>query len=62
MPETKKFLDQSGTSYLWSKIKAQLDLKAAASDVSAIDTRLTAAEGEITTLKAGTYNDAELRG
>ena len=62
MPETKKFLDQSGTSYLWSKIKAQLDLKAAASDVSAIDTRLTAAEGEITTLKAGTYNDTELRG
>ena len=62
MPETKKFLDQSGTSYLWSKIKAQLDLKAAASDVSAIGTRLTTAEGKIDALEAGTYDDTELRG
>ena len=62
MPETKKFLDQSGTSYLWSKIKAQLDLKAAASDVSAISTRLTTAEGKIDALEAGTYDDTELRG
>lgn len=61
MPETKKFLDQSGTSYLWSKIKAQLDLKAAASDVSAIDTRLATAEGKINALEAGTYDDTEVR-
>lgn len=62
MPETKKFLDSTGTSYLWSKIKAQLDLKAAASDVSAIGTRLTTAEGKIDALEAGTYDDTELRG
>lgn len=62
MPETKKFLDQSGTSYLWSKIKAQLDLKATASDVSAIDTRLATAEDKIDALEAGTYDDTELRG
>lgn len=62
MPETKKFLDSTGTSYLWSKIKAQLDLKAAASDVSAIGTRLTTVEGKIDALEAGTYDDTELRG
>ena len=62
MPETKKFLDSTGTSYLWLKIKTQLDLKAAASDVSAIGTRLTTAEGKIDALEAGTYDDTELRG
>ena len=30
----KKFLDLTGTGYLWGKIKAALDNKADASDVS----------------------------
>lgn len=33
----KKFLDYTGTGYLWSKIKAQLDTKAAASRVTALE-------------------------
>jgi len=32
----KKFLDLTGTGYLWSKIKTALDAKASASDVSAL--------------------------
>ena len=36
MPTTKKFLDQTGTGYLWSKIKQQLDTKAAQADLEAL--------------------------
>ena len=32
----KKFLDLTGTGYLWGKIKTALDAKASASDVSAL--------------------------
>lgn len=55
MPNAKKFLDQTGTGYLWGKIKAQLDLKAAAADLSAMASRVEA-------LEAGTYDDTEVRG
>ena len=34
---TKKFLDEVGTGYLWSKIKDALDDKAAASRVTALE-------------------------
>ncbi len=62
MAETKKFLDQQGTGYLWSKIAAELKKKAEASDVTAIDTRLGTAETKIAALEAGTYDDTEVRG
>lgn len=41
MPNSvKKFLDQTGTGYLWSKIKQQLDNKANAVDLTALETRV----------------------
>lgn len=52
---TKKFLDQTGTGYLWTKIKQQLDTKADASD-------LTALENRVDTLEAAGYDDTEVRG
>lgn len=51
----KKFLDQTGTGYLWGKIKQQLDTKADASD-------LTALENRVDTLESAGYNDTEVRG
>lgn len=51
----KKFLDQTGTGYLWTKIKQQLDTKADASD-------LTALENRVDTLEAAGYDDTEVRG
>lgn len=62
MADIKKFLDQQGTTYLWKKIAAELDKKAAASTVSAIDTRLGTAETKIAALEAGTYDDTAVRG
>jgi len=62
MASTKKFLDSAGTTHLWEKIKAQLDLKATTSDVTALGNRLTTAEGKIEALEAGTYDDTEVRG
>ena len=62
MADIKKFLDQQGTTYLWSKIAAELDKKATTSAVSAIDTRLGTAESKIAALEAGTYDDTEVRG
>ena len=49
---TKKFLDQTGTGYLWSKIKQQLDNKADSSDLTTLAGRVTTAEGEIDDLQA----------
>lgn len=51
----KKFLDQTGTGYLWGKIKQQLDTKAAASDLEALESR-------VDTLEAAGYDDTEVRG
>ena len=48
----KKFLDLTGTGYLWSKIKQQLDNKADSSDLTTLAGRVTAAEGEIDDLQA----------
>ena len=54
MPTTKKFLDQTGTGYLWSKIKQQLDTKAAQSDLEAL-------AGRVDTLEAAPgYDDTAL--
>lgn len=53
MPNTKKFLDQTGTGYLWGKIKAQLDLKAAAADLATL-------AGRVDTLEVSGYDDTAL--
>ena len=60
MPETKKFLDSTGTSYLWSKIKAQLDLKAAASDVSTVQSQVTTLIGSDSNKSVRTIANEEL--
>lgn len=51
MADVKKFLDQTGTGYLWGKIKQQLALKADADDVSTLEGKVTTAEGKITALE-----------
>ena len=60
MPETKKFLDSAGASYLWSKIKTQLDLKAAASDVSAVQSQVTTLIGSDSNKSVRTIANEEL--
>lgn len=67
MADLKKFLDQSGVSTLWTRIAeevAKVDAKAVknAGDITALDTRIAAAEGKIAALEAGTYDDSEVRG
>ena len=54
MADTKKFLDQQGTTYLYGKIKDQLDTKADAS-------RVTTLEGKVTTLEANGYDDTNVK-
>ena len=49
----KKFLDQTGTGYLWTKIKQQLDTKADASDLTALASR-------VDTLEVSGYDDTAL--
>ena len=51
MADVKKFLDQTGTGYLWGKIKQQLALKADADDLSTLEGKVTTAEGKITALE-----------
>lgn len=51
----KKFLDQTGTGYLWTKIKQQLDTKAAQADLDALESR-------VDTLEEKGYDDTEVRG
>lgn len=51
MADVKKFLDQTGTGYLWSKIKQQLASKADADDVSTLAGKVSTAEGKITALE-----------
>ena len=51
MADVKKFLDQTGTGYLWSKIKQQLASKADADDLSTLEGKVTTAEGKITALE-----------
>lgn len=54
MPEQKKFLDQVGTGYLWGKITAQLNTKAAQ---SALDTL----SGRVDALELNGYDDTAIR-
>lgn len=53
MADTKKFLDQAGTTYLWGKIKQQLNNKADASDLTALAAR-------VDTLEVSGYDDTAL--
>lgn len=60
MAETKKFLDQSGVSILWSKINEELEKKQATLDTHT--QQITTINGKIEALEKGTYDDSELRG
>ena len=60
MAETKKFLDQSGVSILWSKINEELEKKQATLDTHT--QQITTINGKIEALEQGTYDDSELRG
>lgn len=67
MADLKKFLDQGGVSILWSRIAEEVkkvDDKAVenAGKISSLETKMTAAEGKIAALEAGTYDDSEVRG
>ena len=67
MADLKKFLDQSGVSTLWTRIAeevAKVDAKAVknAGDITALDTRIGAAESKIEALEKGTYDDTAVRG
>lgn len=53
MPDIKKFLDQAGTSHLWSRITTELNKKAAISDLAAIATSGLASD--ITLTDTGNY-------
>lgn len=54
MADVKKFLDQTGTGYLWGKIKQQLNTKADASDLEALEAR-------VDTLEVSGYDDTALK-
>lgn len=66
MSDIKKFLDQGGVSTLWSRIaeevsKVDTKANANATAIEGHETRLAAAEGKISALEAGTYDDTALR-
>lgn len=67
MADIKKFLDQAGTTVLWSRIKSELaprDQKIAALEgtVATHSTDISTMKGQIEALEAGTYDDTEVRG
>ena len=54
MADIKKFLDQTGTGYLWSKIKTELDKKATTADLkTTTDVPIASVANNVVTLKAG---------
>ena len=60
MAETKKFLDQSGVSILWSRINEELEKKQTTLDTHT--QQITTINGKIDALEQGTYDDTEIRG
>lgn len=60
MAETKKFLDQSGVSILWSRINEELEKKQTTLDTHT--QQITTMSGKIEALEQGTYDDTEIRG
>lgn len=60
MAETKKFLDQSGVSILWSRINEELKKKQTTLDTHT--QQITTMSGKIEALERGTYDDTEIRG
>ena len=44
MADEKKFLDQIGVGYLWSKIKGELNKKANASNLNSLEDRVETLE------------------
>lgn len=58
MATPKKFLDQIGVSYLWSKILHELTKKADKSNVDSLEDRVEVIETtEITTIYGGSASD-----
>lgn len=55
MANSKKFLDITGTGYLWGKITQQLNTKAAQSALETL-------EGRVDSLELNGYDDTEIRG
>ncbi len=49
----KKFLDQTGTGYLWTKIKQQLDTKASQADLEAL-------QATVANIQENAYDDSDL--
>ena len=67
MADIKKFLDQAGTTVLWSRIKSELaprDQKISALEgtVATHTSDISTMKGQIEALEAGTYDDTEVRG
>ena len=60
MADIKKFLDKGGVSTLWTQIAAEV--KKVDDKVVAHDSKLTALEGKVAALEAGTYDDTVVRG
>ena len=60
MPDIKKFLDTQGTTYLWSRVAAELSLKAAQSDLTTLQGRVNALVGEDTGKSARTIASEEI--
>ena len=54
MANTKKFLDQQGTGYLWGKIQTALNAKAAQADLEAL-------EATVQNIQANAYDDTALK-
>jgi len=54
MPNQKKFLDQTGTGYLWGKITTELNKKAAASALETL-------AGRVDALELNGYDDTQIR-
>lgn len=54
MADVKKFLDQTGTGYLWGKIKTELNKKAAQADLEAL-------QSTVQTIQENAYDDTALK-
>ena len=54
MADVKKFLDQTGTGYLWGKIKTELNKKAAQADLEAL-------QATVQTIQENAYDDTALK-
>jgi hypothetical protein len=54
MADVKKFLDQTGTGYLWGKIKTELNKKAAQADLETL-------QATVQNIQENAYDDTALK-